>query len=181
MSQMAERTKLAQDYSYGSGIIAGPDLRGLIDLYWHGLSHVQNCLEDIEGSDGRHEYLTALRLRLVGMLYAMESALKGDHSTKAEIHQAALALENGVPTFGLTGEVLVELLHFKRPDVSAQELKDALLSLGEQVLARLPGDLPAAQGSSGQREVIRAMQLWSKAAEANGSDIGFLAERLADL
>ena len=162
-------------------VLIGPSLVSLIDLYWQALADLQNCLEDVVGADGRIEYLRALRWRFVATVQALEGALEGEAAYVGRPHRAAYALEHGAPRLGLTGDALRTRLRFDDPSASPRELEEGLLALGAEVLGTLPGEIPAAQGSTGQREVIRAMQLWSKAAEANAEDIGFLAARLAEL
>jgi hypothetical protein len=163
------------------GVVIGPSLVSVIDHYWFGLTELQNCLEDVSGADGRLEYLLALRWKLIGVLVALEGALMTEASLVGEPHRAAYALAQGLPRLGLSAEALRIRLGFDDPNLSAEALAQTLLAVGRGVIAGMPGDLPAAQGSTGQREVIRAMRLWSKAAEVNHEDIGFLAERLQEL
>ena len=49
------------------------------------------------------------------------------------------------------------------------------------MLTRMPGDIPEAQGTTGQRQILNAMRDWSVTSEAVGEDLGFLAARLAAL
>lgn len=152
-----------------------------VDTYWNALTHFQNTLEDIAGADERLEYLLALRLRLVVALHQIASATAGSWSDVASEHQAAHMLEAGAPGLQLDGPAVVRGVGLDRSPWTAAALQAQLLAFGQSVLARLPGDIPEAQGTSGQRQIIRAMRDWSSAAEARGEDLSFLAARLEDL
>ncbi|WP_421934768.1 DUF6031 family protein [Phenylobacterium sp.] len=162
-------------------ILLADSLICLIDFYWHALSYLQNALEDVAGADGRLAYLSALRWRLVAALQAMEDALLGQDTAVGPVHRAAHALQRGLPVFGLSSTDLRVRLKLDEGGLRAGDLARAMLDLGDEVLGRLPGQLPAALGRTGQREIIRAMQMWSRAAAFRGDDIGFLAARLQEI
>lgn len=153
----------------------------MIDGYWNALTHLQNTLEDIAGADGRLEYLLALRFRLLAALQLVDAALGGRDRRAEEAHQVAFVLEHGAPSLGLAPEAVITGAALDRARADAADLQAGLLRFGAAVLARLPGDIPEAQGTTGQRQVIRAMRDWSVAAAAVDEDLGFLAERLQDL
>jgi hypothetical protein len=158
--------------------ITAQNLRGAVELYWTALADFQNVLEDINGADGRQEYVWGLRLKLLIELHRMDAAL-GGHPTAMPGHMVAFVLDQGAPRLGLSAK---EVQIAVQMDSSDNDLR-LLAALGdfvEQVLARLPGRIPPAQSPNGQREVIRAMQAWSKIATARVEDLQFLAERLGD-
>ena len=159
---------------------ANPSLASLIDFYWRALLDFQNCLEDIEGADGRIENLRALRWKFLAAIQSMEASL-GGWGACSEVHRAASLLQTGAPTLRLSADELMQRLCIGAPDAPAGELESGMLSLGRQIIAALPGHIPAAQGATGQREIIRAMRMWTKAAEGRGVDMGFLARRLEEL
>lgn len=159
--------------------LVGRSLLEVIDCYWSGLSHLQNTLEDVEGADGRIEYARALRMRLLSVAFRMDRA--GSDALPAAAHQAALTLQYGLQRFGLTGEEVYKALLFSQPSASAEDLTMALKALIARLLSVMPGEIPQAQGTTGQREILRAMRMWSVSAEALGHDLGFLAGRLQEI
>jgi hypothetical protein len=158
-----------------------PSLPAAVDLYWMAQIYIQNALEDIEGADGRVEYLHGLRYRLAGALQFVDSAAWPHDRLIPDEHRAAFALDHGVRFLGLNGADLAERLLMHEATPSPEDLGRALADLCRSALEMLPGRIPAAQGPQGQREVLRAMRNWSQAAEQTGDDLGFLAERLEEL
>jgi hypothetical protein len=174
----------ASDANHASAHAAPVFARSMLELVegcWQAFVHLQNCLEDIAGSDGRIDYLHALRPKVLAEVEAVDAALAGRAAVADQVHGAARAIEHGLPTLRLGGPELCDRLLLNDGDCVAEDLEAALLAVGGLVLKSLPGELPAAQGSSGQREIIRALRLWSNAATERGHDLGFLAERLQDL
>jgi hypothetical protein len=157
------------------------DLTQAIETYWAGLSHLQNILEDVRGADRRIDYLYALRFRLIGV-----AAMIGEVATHGRVvshkdHLAGVALERGLPFFGIDATMLAESIGLCGKTLSPEELERRLIALGRHLLAALPGHLPEAQGPGGQRQVIAAMRAWSTAASTTGTDLGFLADRLKEI
>lgn len=163
----------------GRVVFAGSYLQA-VDLYWNALSYLQNAMEDIDGAEGRLEYLRALGLRVVALLQRMDAIVNPDAAVGSG-HEVAFAFENGLRSFGLTAAELIRATRLQDPDVDADTLAESLTRLAANVVAWLPGQVPEAQGTSGQRQIIRAMRDWSTASEALGLDISFLAQRLEEL
>lgn len=170
---------VALDAPHHHAVLAN-SYRSAVDLYWSALSHLQNVLEDVSGADGRLEYLRALATRLVVVLQQMDAVLDSGVAVRPG-HEAAFALEHGLRFCRMSGETLVEALHVDDEQVVAEVLAHDAAQLGRRALTYLPGALPEAQGTSGQRQIIRAMRNWSLAAADTGDDLGFLAERLHEL
>lgn len=162
-------------------MLLGRSLVTAIDFYWTAFSKFKNALEDIEGADGRQEYLLSLRYKLVEALQQMDAALSEPNlAVKAE-HRLSFALEHGLKFLDMDGITLVKTLRLDEPEISYEDLHQCLLAFGDSVISQLPGEIPDALGSAGHREVLRAMRGWSKAAAETGDDLGFLAARLNDL
>lgn len=160
-------------------VLVAASFRGLVDCYWLALADFQNILEDVSGADGRIEYLRMLGLKLASSLKGMEQALINPGAAIDEAHLLALAFRDGVSEFDISSDDLRAGLALETED--AEDLKTALLKFGSSVLTRMPGDIPEAQGTTGQRQILNAMRDWSVTSEAVGEDLGFLAARLAAL
>ncbi|MFN7265812.1 MAG: DUF6031 family protein [Phenylobacterium sp.] len=169
-----------QPSGHAAGSIVAASLTAAVDLYWMALLNIQNCLEDIEGADGRRDYLGSLRYRLVEALQDMDGVLWPTDLAVTPSHRAAFALQNGLRMLDLSGPRLCARIGLGE-DWDASRLQKELLALGADGLCVLPGDIPSAQGPQGQREVIRAMRTWSAAAVKTGDDLAFLASRFGDL
>lgn len=174
-------TPAERSVAAGAGPVFARSMLELVEGYWAAFVHLQNCLEDVAGSDGRLDYLQALRLKVLAEVEAVDSALAGSAAAADQVHAAARAVEQGLPTLQVSAGVLCERLLLQAAPGTAGDLEAALIEVGELVLGQLAGELPAAQGRSGQREIIRALRLWSSAAEVRGHDLGFLGARLQDL
>jgi len=152
-----------------------------VDFYWVALAVLKNIVEDIEGADGRLEYVLSLRCRLVEVLQQMDSILSPANRSVGRDHRLVLALTEGISFLDLSGAQLASALRFAEPNLSYADCRDCLLSFCNEVLGVIPGPIPDAQGPLAQRQVLRAMRDWSKAAEAIGSDLSFLEARFGDL
>jgi hypothetical protein len=163
------------------GFILAQSLTSAIDFYWVAFTKFENVIEDIEGADGRKEYLLSLRYRLIEVLQEMDAALSKDDIVIKQEQRLPFVLENGLSFLGIEGVELVSILKLDKINLSYQDIQECLLSFGHFVINQLPGNLPNAQGLTGRREVLQAMQRWSKAADATGDNISFLSSRLHDL
>jgi hypothetical protein len=173
-------TAAVEDAGEAEIAIAGTDLAHVVDFYWLSLSKFQNLLEDIEGADHRLEYLKSLRYQFIVCLQEMDGILTGGVRRVGTLHMLSYALQMGVGFLGMSGPQLAAAVRL-HDELEYAELQDCLLRLGKTMIARLPGAIPAAQGGQGQREVLRAMRVWSAAAKEMGEDLSFLASRLREL
>jgi len=164
-----------------NGLVIAPAFGNLVDLYWLALASLQNILEDVAGSDGRLEYLTSLRCRLIEVCQEMDDLLSGTLGGVTTGHRLAVALERGMPHFGVSARSVAERLYFVPPEMLHDELQAALLEFGKNFARRLPGQIPDAQGPLGQGKTLRAMRNWSATAAKTGDDLGFLADRFRRL
>jgi hypothetical protein len=163
------------------GVVVTRAFGDLVDLYWLALASFRTILEDIEGADGRHEYLISLRCKLVEVCQEMDELLAGTPGCAGAGHRLAIALVDGMPHFGLNAREVVERLYFACADVPNDELQAALLAFGDIFARRLPGQIPEAQSPVGQGQTLRAIRNWSAAAGKTGTDLGFLAARFREL
>ncbi|MDP3745636.1 MAG: DUF6031 family protein [Phenylobacterium sp.] len=164
-----------------SRVIYSANYATAIEAYWLALSHFRSILEDVEGVEGRDQYLVALRYEIAEKLQEVDALLTGTASEVGPAHRLAYALEHGYVAFGLSGAAVREAMGFDQRQVSFDVLHEAVLAFGRRVLEDLPGEIPDTMGPSGQRQVIRAMQNWSVAAAATGDDLGFLAARFEEM
>lgn len=169
-----ERTSASPDIY---GLVIASTFGNLVDLYWLALASFQNTLEDISGSDGRVEYLVSLRCKLIEVCQEMDDLLSGMPGGVAAGHRLAVAMECGMPNFGVSAGDIAELSCFTLHEAPHDELQAALLAFGESFVRRLPGQIPDAQGPLGQGQTLRAMRNWSAAAAKTGDQLDFLAER----
>jgi hypothetical protein len=156
-------------------------LSSAMEFYWVAFAKLKNVLEDVEGADGRRDYLLSLRYKLVDVLQEMDGALsKSDLAVRSK-QRLPFAFNNGIDFLGISGDELIKHLRLNEINLSYSDLRNCLLDFIDLVISELPGNLPNAQGSAGRREVLQTIQLWSKASESTGNDISFLADRLHDL
>lgn len=163
-----------------TAVAIAPDLAHAVDLYWLALQKLQTLIEDIEGADGRLEYLKMLRFRLIEFIQEMDGILNTHTRAVGRSHALPYALQNGIEFLELSGVELTSKLRLHEP-LDIESLQQCLLQFSYWVLGRLPGQLPNAQGAQGQREVLRAMRGWSATSSVMGEDLGFLAARIRDL
>ncbi len=154
---------------------------GLINFYWEIIAGLCNIKEDIEGSDGRLMYLMNLRCKLLESLSRLDQYSAGVLEDLNQLESVGDVLTHGVRFLGLSSEQIKDLFLLNEKPKDAQHLKSSLLQVIDITLASIPGRIPDAQGTQGQREVLHVLRLWSKIAEENGADIGFLAKRFEEL
>ncbi len=169
----------------GSSPVAAPmvlraaSVRDLVEFHWLVITHTQHILEDIEGNDGRIEYLRGLALLLITYLHEAAACLNGDHDSMHWCHRLAQAAEQGLPEFpAISGEALMPFLLHGSGGILEDEYEDRLRDLVTTVQRLLPGDLPVTLGPTAQREMLRSLREWSGLAAALGTDIAFLEDRL---
>jgi hypothetical protein len=171
---------VSDDCTPSPPVLLASSLAATVDVYWMVLLYIQNAIEDIEGADGRLEYLHGLKYRLVEALQGLDGALWPQDRAVEPAYRAPYALEHGIRFLDLDGEQLRARI-VGRGSTDFGQLQAALLSLAQTAIDRLPGKVPEAQGATGQRQIIRAMRDWSAAAAITGDDLGFLAERFEEL
>jgi hypothetical protein len=161
-------------------VLLASDLKQLVEIYWIASTELRSQLEDLQGCDGRLEYLLGLRVKFAVVLHELQSLMDGEHSF-SEFHVLAEILERGVSAVGLDSNGVHQLLlsgAIDRADQIDAECQ-RLIGIGEQIIASLPGEIPSSMGQTGQRQMIRAMRNWSALAEHAGEDLGFLEKRLS--
>ncbi|WP_055480121.1 DUF6031 family protein [Sphaerimonospora mesophila] len=135
-------------------------------------------LEDLEGGADQPLLRRVVRIKLLELLYDIDTRLSGT-VTIAEEHRLALALEYGLHDLAsLDGESLVEVFALAPDD---PDHADGLVpQLWERLCAAFPGELPDPLKASGQREILRALRNWSKLCTAAGTEAAFLEPFLKD-
>lgn len=162
-------------------LVSVPNLTSAIELYWLGMVHVQNIIEDIQGADGRFGYLFGLRFKLVEVAQEMDDLLGASRPAATSQERWIAASDRGLPNLGINREMLMQSLAMDDVELSFDALQMQMLAFAERLIAMLPGVLPDAQGPQGQRHVLKAMQRWNAAAMACGEDVAFLQGRLQEL
>jgi hypothetical protein len=164
-----------------SVFIVAQSLTATMDFYWVAFTTFKNILEDVEGADGRIEYVVSLRYKLIEVLQEMDASLSKARLGVRQEQRLPFALGHGIDFLGIGGDELIHHLRLHENNLSYEDIQKCLLIFGDFVIRNLPGKLPNAQGSVGRREVLQAMRRWSNASDATGDDMGFLSSRLHDL
>lgn len=161
-------------------MVAG-DATAIMRAFWSAMTTLRNLLEDVEGADGRIEYLRYLALALVETIQTIDASLGAAEGSVGEGHRLAAALERGAPALGLASEDLRAVMAEADRALDPEELRLYLLRWGDHVLSRFPGAVPNIQGLNGTREVLSTLRRWNRVCEVTGSDFGFMARLLHDL
>ncbi|KPI03539.1 hypothetical protein OK074_4906 [Actinobacteria bacterium OK074] len=168
----------------GRGLPAATAVEAWATAAWLLAVEGRAYLEDLEGGTDQPLLRRAVRIKLLELLYDIDTRLAGAVPV-AEEHQLALALEYGLHDLAaLDGDRLAEVFALatdKDADAAEDESSDGLVPLlWERLCAAFPGELPDPLLASGQREILRALRNWSKLCTAAGTDAAFLEPFLKD-
>ncbi|MEV0174399.1 DUF6031 family protein [Streptomyces sp. NPDC050803] len=163
----------------GRGLPAAQAVEAWATAAWLLAVEGRAYLEDLEGGADQPLLRRAVRIKLLELLYDIDTRLAGAVPV-AEEHQLALALEYGLHDLaGLDGDRLAEVFALAADDEG--DTGDGLVpQLWERLCAAFPGELPDPLQASGQREILRALRNWSKLCTAAGTDAAFLEPFLKD-
>jgi Family of unknown function (DUF6031) len=166
----------------GRGLPAAGSVRAWATAAWLLAVEGRAYLEDLDGGRNPAALRQVVRMRLLELLLDVDDRLSG-RAPVAEPHSLALALEYGLHTVAeIDGAELVVLFGLDREYGAPDDGPDdgQVHRLWEQLCEAFPGELPDPLQPSGQREVLRALRMWSTLCTAADIDAGFLEPFLKD-
>ncbi|MBT0773329.1 hypothetical protein KIH74_30570 [Kineosporia sp. J2-2] len=176
-AQLPGTVRLFPSARSGRGLPAASAVEAWATAAWLLAVEGRAYLEDLEGGADQPLLRRVVRVKLLELLYDIDTRLAGCLPV-AEEHQLALALTYGLhDVAGLEGADLVEVFALAADD---DETDGLVPQLWDRLCAAFPGDLPDPLQAGGQREILRALRHWSRMCAAAGTDAGFLEPFLKD-
>jgi hypothetical protein len=137
-------------------------------------------LEDIEGGADQPQMRAVVKLRLLELLADLDARLSGSHPP-GEDHLLAMAIEYGLDeVIRLEGAQLIECADLRDSLLDEHGTDEGIYVLFQSLFDAFPGELPDPLVPSGQGEILRAMQTWSKLGAELGIDIAYLRGFMED-
>jgi hypothetical protein len=175
-SLMIEDVQAVPFLRRGLGLASADALRRLMEAYWFFVTDLQNLREDIEGIDGRREYLLGLKIRLAERLYEMDQLLGGREALDG-IHHLALALQLGASTVaGLSGPDLLGMVRTAQGPL--EDEVQMTRGVCEAITSTLPGKVHGPFDAQGERYMLRLLQRWFSIAKTRNEPLSFIKEYL---
>ncbi len=156
-------------------------LQSLMEGYWRLVTDVQALAEDVRGVDGRQDYLSSLKGRILERLYSLDELLSGSNHTQP-IHHLALTLESGLAGLsGTSGSELIDVFYGSGSKRMLEVEVENITAFLHDLLEGTPGKIEEAGGNTGAAYVLRILQRWTALCTATNLNSQFLTDLLKEL